>query len=93
MYSVVAVLGCAICEGVGVMKGEVWKVADGRGKRGMAGIGMVLENVFQLSVAKRIYGPQYTKRQPGRMQPPFGSSAQVLRDVTVGVGVSVNVCS
>ena len=51
-------------------------------------IAMVLEKTFQNSVAITNSGPQDTTRQPGRMQPPYGSNAQVLRGMTVGVSVS-----
>ena len=79
MISVMVVLYCANGTSDGVVTGNV-VVVHVCGVVGKMGINAVeLEKTFQNSVVIKESGPQGTKRQPGRVQPPFGSSAKVLR--------------
>ena len=77
--SVLVVLNCASGTSDGVVKGNVVVVFVSGVIREVDINAVELEKTFQNGVAITESGPQDTKRQPGRMQPPFGSSAQVLR--------------
>ena len=63
-----------VVKDVGVVYGVVFGIIGRNGNKAV-----VLNKMFQICVVKKEGGPQNTKRQPGRVQPPFGSDAQAPR--------------